>query len=61
LKDKKEKWVPVEIPITTSKRGVSKSSKNADNSRNWREDAKGKSVQSVSLDIFIVNSLTYFI
>ena len=56
--DKKEKWVPVEIPIIPPKRGNGNGSgavitsgnksssrphsRTADKSKNWREDTKGK-------------------
>jgi len=50
-RDKKERWVPVAIPITTSKRGSSQGGsklKNmtADKSKNWRDDAKDPSQQT---------------
>lgn len=46
----KKQWVPVEIPITTSKPREARTSKSAsrpssrtaDRSKNWREDAKGE-------------------
>ena len=50
--DKKEKWVPVEIPIMTGKRGGKSRNnpKNSEASKNWRDDAKG------SLSVFIDKS-----
>ena len=52
--DKKEKWVPVEIPITTGKHREGRTSKSAsrpssrtaDRSKNWRDDAKGNGFES---------------
>ena len=37
--DKKEKWVPVEVNITTKRPGAKAGSSRKSDSKNWREDS----------------------